>query len=78
VDPAECCTGEYRLDILCIAIVTAECMIECALIPFPYLSRGLDLVKAALEPVEEAEMLLIRSIEWTVVKAEMSDTVWNK
>jgi hypothetical protein len=78
VDPAERRTGEYGLDVPCVAIVTAERTIECALIPFPHPSRGPDLAKAALEPAEEAEMLLIRLIEWTVVEAETSDTVWNK
>lgn len=48
-----------------------------ALIPFPHPSRGPDWAKVALEPAEEAEMLLVRSIEWTVVEAETSDTAWN-
>jgi Nuclear pore protein 84 / 107 len=33
-----------------------------------------DLAKASLEPAEEAEMLLVRSIEWMVVEVETYDT----
>ena len=34
--------------------------------------------KAVQEPAEEAEMLLVRSIKWTVVESEMYDTVLGR
>ncbi|KAH9971849.1 nuclear pore protein 84/107 [Lactifluus volemus] len=66
-DPAERRTAlqrarEHGLDVPRVAIVTAERTIE----------RALDTLPSS--PAEEAEMLLVRSIEWTVVEAETSDT----
>jgi nuclear pore complex protein Nup107 len=80
-DPAERRTAlqrarEHGLDVPRVAIVTAERTIERALDTLPSSVKGPlpDLAKAAFEPAEEAEMLLVRSIEWTVVDAETSDT----
>jgi len=56
----------------------AECTIECALDSLPSSVKGPlpDLAKAAaVEPPEEAEILLLRSIKWTIVKADTYDTV---
>lgn len=54
------------------AIVTAE----RALDNLPSSVKGplLDLSKAALESADEAEILLVRSIEWTVVEEDSYDT----
>jgi nuclear pore complex protein Nup107 len=59
-----------------VAIVTAERTIERALDNLPSSVKGPlpDLSKTALEHAEEAEMLLVRSIEWTVVEADTYDT----
>ena len=50
--------------------------IERALEGLPSSVKGQlpNLAKAAQEPAEEAEMLLVRSIEWTVVESETYDT----
>lgn len=80
-DPAERRTAlqrarEHGLDVPRVAIVTAERTIERALDNLPSSVKGPlpGLAKAALEPAEEAEMLLVRSIEWTVVEADTYDT----
>ena len=56
---------EHGLDVPCIAIVTAECTIEKALDCLPSSVKGQlsNPAKAVQEPAEEAEMLLVRSIE---------------
>jgi nuclear pore complex protein Nup107 len=80
-DPAERRTAlqrarEHGLDVPRVAIVTAERTIERALDTLPSSVKGPlpDLAKAAAEGAEEAEMLLVRSIEWTVVEVETYDT----
>jgi nuclear pore complex protein Nup107 len=67
---------EHGLDVPRVAIVTAERTIERALDNLPSSVKGPlpDLAKAALEAAEEAEILLVRSIEWTVVEADTYDT----
>ena len=67
---------EHGLDVPRVAIVTAERTIERALDSLPSSVRGQlpNLAKVAQEPAEEAEMLLVRSIEWTVVESETYDT----
>jgi hypothetical protein len=67
---------EHGLDVPRVAIVTAERTIERALDSLPSSVKGQlpDLAKVAQEPAEEAEMLLVRSIEWTVVESETYDT----
>jgi nuclear pore complex protein Nup107 len=67
---------EHGLDVPRVAIVTAERTIERALDTLPSSVKGPlpDLAKTSLEPAEEAEMLLVRSIEWTVVEVETYDT----
>jgi hypothetical protein len=67
---------EHGLDVPRVAIVTAERTIERALEGLPSSVKGQlpNLAKAAQEPAEEAEMLLVRSIEWTVVESETYDT----
>ncbi|KAH9075675.1 107-domain-containing protein [Lactarius deliciosus] len=67
---------EHGLDVSRVAIVTAERTIERALDSLPSSVKGQlpDLARAAQEPAEEAEMLLVRSIEWTVVESETYDT----
>jgi len=59
-----------------VAIVTAERTIERALDNLPSSVKGPlpDLAKAVLDPPEEAEILLVRSIEWTVVETDTYDT----
>jgi Nuclear pore protein 84 / 107 len=81
VDPGERRTAlqrarEHGLDVPRVAIVTAEHTIERALDTLPSSVKGplLDLAKTSLESAEEAEMLLVRSIEWTVVEVETYDT----
>ncbi|KAH9989542.1 107-domain-containing protein [Russula vinacea] len=80
-DPAERRTAlqrarEHGLDVPRVAVVTAERTIERALDGLPSSVKGPlpDLAKATLEPPEEAEILLVRSIEWTVVEADTYDT----
>jgi nuclear pore complex protein Nup107 len=80
-DPAERRTAlqrarEHGLDVPRVAIVTAERTIERSLDTLPSSVKGPlpDLAKATLEPAEEAEILLVRSIEWTVVEADTYDT----
>ena len=80
-DPAERRTAlqrarEHGLDVPRVAIVTAERTIERALDSLPSSVKGSlpDLAQATLEPPEEAEILLVRSIEWTVVEADTYDT----
>ena len=80
-DPAERRTAlqrarEHGLDVPRVAIVTAERTIERALASLPSAVKGQlpNLAKAVQEPAEEAEMLLVRSIEWTVVESETYDT----
>jgi nuclear pore complex protein Nup107 len=81
-DPAERRTAlqrarEHGLDVPRVAIVTAERTIERALDSLPSSVKGPlpDLAKAAvLEPPEEGEILLVRSIEWTVVEVDTYDT----
>jgi len=67
---------EHGLDVPRVAIVTAERTIERALDTLPSSIKGPlpSLAKATLEPAEEAEILLVRSIEWTVVEPETYDT----
>ena len=67
---------EHGLDVPRVAIVTAERTIERALDNLPSSVKGPlpDLSKTALGHAEEAEMLLVRSIEWTVVEADTYDT----
>lgn len=67
---------EHGLDVPRVAIVTAERTIERALDSLPSSVKGQlpSLAKVAQEPAEEAEMLLVRSIEWTVVESETYDT----
>lgn len=67
---------EHGLDVPRVAIVTAERTIERALDSLPSSVKGQlpNLAKVAQEPAEEAEMLLVRSIEWTVVESETYDT----
>ena len=67
---------DHGLDVSRVAIVTAERTIERALESLPSSVKGQlpNLGKAAQEPAEEAEMLLVRSIEWTVVEGETYDT----
>ncbi|KAI0294069.1 nuclear pore protein 84/107 [Multifurca ochricompacta] len=68
---------EHGLDVPRVAVVTAERTIERALDGLPSSVKGPlpDLAKVALiEPAEEAEILLVRSIEWTVVEKETYDT----
>jgi nuclear pore complex protein Nup107 len=68
---------EHGLDVPRVAIVTAERTIERSLDNLPSSVKGPlpDLAKAAaLEPAEEAEILLVRSIEWTVVEEDTYDT----
>ncbi|KAH9043875.1 nuclear pore protein 84/107 [Lactarius pseudohatsudake] len=67
---------EHGLDVPRVAIVTAERTIERALDSLPSSVKGQlpDLARAAQEPAEEAEMLLVRSIEWTVAESETYDT----
>jgi nuclear pore complex protein Nup107 len=67
---------EHGLDVPRVAIVTAERTIERALDSLPSSVKGQlpNLAKVAQEPTEEAEMLLVRSIEWTVVEGETYDT----
>ena len=67
---------EHGLDVPHVAVVTAEHTIEHALDNLPSSVKGplLDLATAALEPAEEAEMILVRSIEGMVVEVDMYDT----
>ncbi|KAN0138564.1 Nuclear pore protein 84/107 [Lactarius tabidus] len=67
---------EHGLDVPRVAIVTAERTIERALDSLPSSVKGQlpNLANVAQEPAEEAEMLLVRSIEWTVVESETYDT----
>jgi nuclear pore complex protein Nup107 len=67
---------EHGLDVPRVAIVTAERTIERALDSLPSSVKGPlpDLSKTAFERAEESEMLLVRSIEWTVVEADTYDT----
>lgn len=67
---------EHGLDVPRVAIVTAERTIERSLDNLPSSVKGPlpDLAKAALDPAEEAEILLVRSIEWTVVEEDTYDT----
>ena len=67
---------EHGLDVPRVAIVTAERTIERALDSLPSSVKGQlpNLAKVVQEPAEEAEMLLVRSIEWTVVESETYDT----
>jgi nuclear pore complex protein Nup107 len=67
---------EHGLDVPRVAIVTAERTIERSLDNLPSSVKGPlpDLAKAVLEPPEEAEILLVRSIEWTVVEEDTYDT----
>ena len=67
---------EHGLDVPRVAVVTAERTIERALDSLPSSVKGPlpDLANATLEPPEEAEILLVRSIEWTVVEADTYDT----
>ena len=67
---------EHGLDVPRVAIVTADRTIERSLDNLPLSVKGpfLDMAKAALEPPEEAEILLVRSIEWTVVEEDTYDT----
>ena len=67
---------EHGLDVPRVAIVTAERTIERALDSLPSSVKGPlpNLAKATLEQAEEAELLLVRSIEWTVVEADTYDT----
>jgi nuclear pore complex protein Nup107 len=67
---------EHGLDVPRVAIVTAERTIERSLDNLPSSVKGPlpDLAKAAVEPAEEAEILLVRSIEWTVVEEDTYDT----
>ena len=67
---------EHSLDVPRVAIVTAERTIERALDNLPSSVKGPlpDSSKTALEHAEEAETLLVRSIEWTVVEADSYDT----
>jgi nuclear pore complex protein Nup107 len=67
---------EHGLDVPRVAIVTAERTIERSLDNLPSSVKGSlpDLAKAAVEPPEEAEILLVRSIEWTVVEEDTYDT----
>ncbi|KAH9976532.1 nuclear pore protein 84/107 [Russula compacta] len=67
---------EHGLDVPRVAIVTAERTIERALDSLPSSVKGPlpDLAKVALDPADEAEMLLVRSIEWTVVEVDTYDT----
>ena len=67
---------EHSLDVPRVAIVTAERTIERVLDNLPSSVKGPlpDLFKTALEHAEEAEMLLVRSIEWTVIEADTYDT----
>ena len=80
-DPVERCTAlqrarEHGLDVTRVAIVTAERMIERALASLPLSVKGqlLNLAKEVQEPAREAEVLLVRSIEWAVVESETYDT----
>ncbi|KAI0259467.1 nuclear pore protein 84/107 [Gloeopeniophorella convolvens] len=80
-DPAERRTAlqrarEHNLDVPRVAIVTAERTIERALDSLPSSVRGAlpDLTHAVHAPPVDAEMLLVRSIEWTVVEEETYDT----
>ena len=56
-------------------IVTTKLTIEPALGNLPSSIKGPlpDLSKTALEHAEEADMLLVRLIEWTVVEADTYD-----
>jgi nuclear pore complex protein Nup107 len=67
---------EHGLDVPRVAIVTAERTIERSLDNLPSSVKGPlpDLANAAVEPAEEAEILLVRSIEWTVVEEDTYDT----
>ena len=67
---------EHGRDLPRVAIVMAERTIERALDSLPSSVKGQlpNLANVAQEPAEEAEMLLVRSIEWTVVESETYDT----
>jgi hypothetical protein len=63
---------EHGLDVPRVAIVTAERTIERSLDNLPSSVKGPlpDLAKTALEPAEEAEILPVRSIKWTIVEED--------
>jgi hypothetical protein len=60
------------LDVPRVVIVIAEHTIKCSLDNLPSSVKGPlpDLAKAALNPTEEAKILVVQSIEWMVIEED--------